>query len=48
MGRRVLQVILVLVSRIVTVAIFAVAPITLAGVIHAIAAATDQPSCGGG
>jgi len=36
------------VSGTVTVAIFAVAPISLAGVIHAIAAATDHPSCGGG
>jgi hypothetical protein len=35
------------VSGIVTVAIFAVAPITLAGVIHAIAA-SGQRSCGGG
>jgi len=41
-------VVLLLVSGTVTVAIFAVAPITLAGVIHAIAAATDQHSCGGG
>jgi len=48
MGRRVLRVVSLFVSGTVTVAIFAVAPISLAGVIHAIAAATDQPSCGGG
>jgi len=47
MGRRVIRVVVFLVSATVTVAIFAVAPLTLGGAILAFAG--DQPhSCGGG
>jgi len=43
MGRRVLPIVLLLISGTVVVAIFAVAPVTLPGFIHALAA-SGQPS----
>jgi len=46
MGRRVLPIVLLLISGTVVVAIFAVAPVTLPGLIHALAA-SGQPSFGG-
>jgi hypothetical protein len=47
MGRRVLRIVVFLVAATVTVAIFAVAPITLGTAILALAAGSPS-SCGGG